>query len=71
MSEDTKKKVIKEADVVRRIQGTPIRGVVTSIRNDSGGGASSRGERGVMIGVKWDNGSFSYFVPDSLEVVGK
>ena len=69
MAEENKIKKIKENDRVKRIQGASTQGLVTLIRTDSGGGAAERGERGVMIGVQWDNGTFSYFTPDALELV--
>ena len=63
-----KNKKFKEKGKVKRVQGSPALGIVTSIRADSGGGASERGERGIMVGVQWDNGTFSYFTPDALEL---
>lgn len=50
---------------VMRADGTKIVGVITSVREDSQA-SSDRSERGVVLGVQWDNGTFSYFTPNQL-----
>ena len=68
MTTNTTKK-IKEKDKVRRHDQKGPFGVVSALRYDSAGGNSDRHEKGVIIGVQWDNGTFSYLTPDALDVV--
>lgn len=56
-----------EARVVRT-EGEGCRGVVTSVREDP---VAKGDERGVVVGVQWDNGTFSYLTPDALKVAPK
>ncbi len=53
---------------VIRAEGEGCRGVVTSVREDP---VAKGDERGVVVGVQWDNGTFSYFTPDALKVAPK
>ncbi len=53
---------------VMRTDGTGVKGVVVSVREDSTGKGDAS-ERGVIVGVQWDNGTMSYFTPDALRVI--
>ena len=64
-------KKFKEKERVRRANHTGCLGYVREIRfelENSGLSAEAR-ERGAMVGVIWDNGTFSYFAPEGLELV--
>ena len=53
---------------VMKADGTGVRGIVISISDDhhNKGDAS---ERGIIIGVQWDNGTLSYVTPDALRTI--
>jgi len=53
---------------VVRADGTGCKGIVSSVREDS---IAKGDERGIIIGVQWDNGTYSYFTPDALKVASK
>jgi len=53
---------------VVRADGTGVRGVVVSIREEIGTKAVSS-ESGIIIGVQWDNGTLSFFTPDALRAL--
>ena len=64
-------KKFKAKDRVVRVAQTSPQGVVREIRlelENSGLNLDAR-ERGAMIGVSWDNGTFSYAAPESLELI--
>ena len=62
-------RVFKIQDRVKRVEGEQSEGTVTMVRAETHGTAAERKERGVIIGVQWDNGTFSYFTPDALVVL--
>ena len=53
---------------VVKSDGTGVRGIVVSVSEDHNNKGESS-ERGVIIGVQWDNGTLSYVTPDSLRVI--
>lgn len=57
----------KEKDRVQRTNGQGPLGFVVSIRHDSAAVSSTREESGVLVGVNWDNGSYSFFTPSALK----
>ncbi len=57
----------KVNDRVQRASGKGPLGFVTSIRTDSLAVSSTREESGILLGVQWDNGSYSFFTPTSLK----
>lgn len=59
---------ITENASVMRIDGTGVKGVVVSLTEDTTGKGDSS-ERGVIVGVQWDNGTMSYLTPDALKVL--
>ena len=64
-------KKFKEKDRVKRTNQTGCNGYVIEIRmelENSGISAEMR-EKGAMIGVLWDNGTFSYFSSEGLQLV--
>jgi hypothetical protein len=56
---------------VKRSDGSSIRGTVVSVRFDTTGGNAEKSDRGVIVGVNWDNGPLSYFTPEGLQVIEK
>jgi len=59
---------LKISDRVRRVDGQGTNGLVKTIRHDSLASASIRDEKGLLIGVQWDNGTYSYLTPESLRL---
>ena len=60
---------LKVKDRVTRSDAIGSKGTVTSVRLDAISPTGDRRDRGVTIGVQWDNGTFSYFDPAGLVVV--
>ncbi|MCB0330088.1 MAG: hypothetical protein KDD70_10500 [Bdellovibrionales bacterium] len=57
---------------VRRKKGKGSMGTVKEIRTEvTAAGSNDPAEKGLMVIVDWDNGTQSYFTPNSLEVVAK
>ena len=65
----TKSKDIKVNDRVRRAKAGGILGVVKEIRLEIQPNSGEPRDRTKMVNVLWDNGTLSYFDPDSLELV--
>jgi hypothetical protein len=59
---------ISISSVVIRADGEGCRGQVTSISEDP---VAKGDERGITVGVQWDNGTFSYFTPEALKPAAK
>ena len=51
---------------VMRADGVGIQGVVVSIREDALA-TGDKSEQGIVVGVRWDNGTYSYFTPERLK----
>ena len=62
-------KKFNQSDRVRRADGTGSYGVVVAVRNDAAGTPGDKGDKGIIVGVQWDSGSYSLFTPEALEVV--
>ena len=62
-------KKFKQEDRVRRTNHKGCDGTVFEIRMEleNGGLSEEAREKGVMVGVKWDNGTISFLGPDALE----
>ncbi len=54
--------------IVIRADGEGCRGKVTSISEDP---VAKGDEKGITVGVHWDNGTFSYFTPEALKLAVK
>lgn len=65
-----KQSELKVNDRVRRVSGEGCYGTVKDIRTEVTSTRSDPKEKGLLITVLWDNGTFSYFSPGSLELVG-
>lgn len=63
----------KEKDRVRRISGSSSYGTVKEVRFEleNSGLTEEARQKGAMIGVVWDSGTFSYFSPDALEILAE
>jgi len=59
----------KQGDRVVRKDGEGCRGEVITVRTEVTSSTGSNDERGLLINVQWDNGTYSYFTPGSLELV--
>ena len=62
------KKKFNPNDRVRRVSGNGSHGTVKELREEASA-AMSADSRALMVTVQWDNGTFSYFGPESLELV--
>lgn len=56
------------SSLVIRADGEGCRGKVASISEDP---IAKGDERGITVGVQWDNGTFSYLTPDALKSAPK
>ncbi len=64
---------VKEKDRVRRVAVNGSLGTVKEVRfelENSGLSEDAR-QKGAMVGVHWDSGTYSYFAPDALEIVSE
>ncbi len=61
-------KKLKENDRVRRINVPGCVGVVKQIRAETAASTVEQKEEALLVTVLWDNGTFSYFSPASLEL---
>lgn len=68
MSTETKK--FKEGDRVKQAKRNSCLGVVKEIREETTGSSGEVDNKALMVKVLWDNGTFSYFAPDALEIAG-
>jgi hypothetical protein len=57
----------KVQDRVKRVNNVGCSGVVKEIKIDVMGAADSK-DKGIMIGVLWDNGTLSFIAPHCLEL---
>ena len=67
MSNDKNK--IKVSDRVKRINLPGSCGTVKELREEVTGTTGTANGKAMMVAVLWDNGTFSYFSPESLEIV--
>lgn len=65
MTEECK---LKADDKVKRIDRPGCLGIVQSVREEVIG-STGDGDKSLLVEVKWDNGTVSFFDPESLEVV--
>jgi hypothetical protein len=59
----------KVNDRVKRLNSTSCYGTVKDTRYEVTATTGDAGQKGLLITVLWDNGTFSYFGPDGLEAV--
>lgn len=59
---------IKVSDRVKRSNGESCVGTVKEIRFESTAAKSENKEKNPIIGVQWDNGTYSFFTPEALHV---
>ena len=69
MSSTTSSRKIKVQDRVRRLNQPGCHGVVRELKTEVTAVTPEAREKGLMVTVQWDNGTFSYMGPDALEVV--
>ena len=55
----------KKKQRVKRADGSGCLGTVVEIQDESDKG-SEHNEKGVLISVQWDNGTYSYFTPEGI-----
>lgn len=61
-------KTFKEKDRVRRINYPGCEGVVKQVREETAASTIEQKGNTLLVTVLWDNGTLSYFNPDSLEL---
>ena len=59
---------MKIGDRVTQVEKEGLRGVVKDVRSEVTAKADQK-EKGLLVSVLWDNGTFSYFAPEKLKVV--
>ena len=59
---------IQVADRVQRVKDPGLQGLVKEIRTETTSKQDAK-EKGLMVQVLWDNGTLSYFSPESLKKV--
>lgn len=57
----------KVNDRVRRLKSEGSLGIVKELRYESTASKSDAKEKNPIVGVQWDNGTFSFFTPEGLE----
>jgi len=60
---------LKQGDRVIRKGGEGCQGEVVSVRAEVTSSTGSTDEKGLLVNVQWDNGTYSYFTPTNLERV--
>lgn len=65
----TTAKKLKENDRVRRLNVPGCQGIVKQIRQETTASTVEQKEDALLVTVLWDNGTISYFSPQSLELV--
>ncbi len=60
---------LKANDRVKRRSGLKNIGVVKDIRSEVTASTQEAKEKGLLVQVLWDNGTFSYLGPEGLEIV--
>jgi len=69
MAEEPRKQ-LKVGDRVRRSRAPGSQGIVKDVRSEVLQSSLERGrEPALIVSVLWDNGTYSNFTPDALEVV--
>ena len=59
----------KKEQRVKRVDGTGCLGTVVEVLDEVQNGSQSaekKNEKGVIITVEWDNGTYSHFTPEAL-----
>lgn len=69
MAETLNSKKFKINDRVKRNQLSGCLGTVREIRIESSASTQAQRERGILVCVQWDNGTVSFFSPESLDLV--
>lgn len=69
MAEEKLTNKFKVNDRVKRIKGVGCHGIVKELKTEVTAARADSKDKPVMITVQWDNGTFSYFTPESLELV--
>lgn len=59
---------IQVSDRVQRVKDPGLQGVVKELRTETTSKQDAK-EKGLMVQVLWDNGTLSYFSPESLKKV--
>jgi hypothetical protein len=67
--EELKGAGIKPEDKVQRRNQPGCYGTVRDVRKEVTASSVDSGTQAFLVSVQWDNGTFSYFTPDALEVV--
>lgn len=60
---------VKINDRVKRTQTGGCLGTVKDVRTEVTASSQEAKDKGLMISVRWDNGTTSYLSPEGLEVV--
>ena len=68
-SQKTAECQVKVDDRVRRVGRSGPVGTVKSLREEVIGSSGEAGKKEVLVKIQWDNGTLSYFSPESVEVV--
>lgn len=56
-------------DRVRRVKKTGPLGTVKALREEVVGSSGEANRKEVLVKIQWDNGTLSYFAPESIELV--
>lgn len=56
-------------DRVKRADGSGCQGMIKDVRTEVTATTGDSKEKGILITVMWDNGTFSYFGPEGIELV--
>lgn len=59
---------LQVSDRVQRVKDPGLQGMVKEIRTETTSKQDAK-EKGLMVQVLWDNGTLSYFSPESLKKV--
>ena len=73
MGDSVVKCKFKEKDRVRRLPHSASLGTVKEVRfvlENSGLSEDAR-QKGAMIGIQWDSGTYSYLAPDAIEIAAE
>lgn len=59
----------KISDRVRRVKKAGPLGTVKALREEVVGSSGEANRKEVLVKIQWDNGTLSYFAPESIELV--
>lgn len=68
MASNSSSKNFKINDRVRRAAGLGCCGIVKDVRSEVTASSAEAREKSLLVQVLWDNGTLSYFSPESLEL---